>query len=434
MNRNKLITGIALVLSLVLGVTNVALANPDYVDYFADQNILLYDPLGQDPCIDVGNSQTASLSNVPEPWRGLISKTAPEYTDADPRLVAATLWIENRGWPQFNKDWAVSPAGAQGPWQFIPSTWAIMGHDGDGDGIKDPNNPYDAVHAAFKHQANSAGKPIIEGFIAGDIEGGMDLTFKRDGQNLLSFLANYNGSGAPNNTKLSDFPRGENADYVIMGYYVLATNFTESYDRDKDERIKMTTASSGGAGFGCGTPGQGWVDTDGLAFPIGMPKKSISNGYAWPCETFCHHDGSAAFDLAHVDTVTKGEEYDIDTVGTPVYAIADGVIKSFNHSYDGIEGCHSFQLVTRDGEDDTDYAGFRYWYGHVANSTVAEGEEVKAGQLISQIGQRECTGNGSYPHLHIDRGFPKGQNGGFVDKRDKGFISIMNRLYEGLPE
>ncbi|MEV0279581.1 lytic transglycosylase [Streptomyces sp. NPDC050610] len=36
---------------------------------------------------------------------------------------------------------------AVGPMQFIPSTWAIWGKDGNGDGVKDPNNIYDAALA-----------------------------------------------------------------------------------------------------------------------------------------------------------------------------------------------------------------------------------------------------------------------------------------------
>ncbi|MER5910295.1 lytic transglycosylase domain-containing protein [Streptomyces sp. NPDC001982] len=37
---------------------------------------------------------------------------------------------------------------AVGPMQFIPSTWAWAGRDGNGDGLRDPNNVYDAALAA----------------------------------------------------------------------------------------------------------------------------------------------------------------------------------------------------------------------------------------------------------------------------------------------
>jgi len=40
---------------------------------------------------------------------------------------------------------------AVGPMQFIPSTWESMGRDGNGDGVADPNNAYDAAAATVVH-------------------------------------------------------------------------------------------------------------------------------------------------------------------------------------------------------------------------------------------------------------------------------------------
>ena len=40
---------------------------------------------------------------------------------------------------------------AVGPMQFIPSSWAIFGRDGDGDGLRDPQDYYDAAQAAADH-------------------------------------------------------------------------------------------------------------------------------------------------------------------------------------------------------------------------------------------------------------------------------------------
>lgn len=40
---------------------------------------------------------------------------------------------------------------AVGPMQFIPSSWAIFGQDGNGDGKADPNNYYDAALGAANH-------------------------------------------------------------------------------------------------------------------------------------------------------------------------------------------------------------------------------------------------------------------------------------------
>ena len=45
----------------------------------------------------------------------------------------------------------VSSAGAQGPLQFEPATWAGYGVDGDGDGRADPFDPADAIPAAARY-------------------------------------------------------------------------------------------------------------------------------------------------------------------------------------------------------------------------------------------------------------------------------------------
>ncbi|MEV4258271.1 lytic transglycosylase domain-containing protein [Spirillospora sp. NPDC049652] len=50
-----------------------------------------------------------------------------------------------------------SSAGALGPMQFMPATWATYGVDGDGDGKADIMNPYDAIPAAAKYLCASGG-------------------------------------------------------------------------------------------------------------------------------------------------------------------------------------------------------------------------------------------------------------------------------------
>jgi membrane-bound lytic murein transglycosylase B len=40
---------------------------------------------------------------------------------------------------------------AMGPLQFIPTTWAELGRDGNGDGVADPDNLYDAALTAAAH-------------------------------------------------------------------------------------------------------------------------------------------------------------------------------------------------------------------------------------------------------------------------------------------
>jgi membrane-bound lytic murein transglycosylase B len=53
-----------------------------------------------------------------------------------------------------------SAAGALGPLQFLPSTWAAYGVDGDGDGRADVMNPVDALAGTARLLcANGGGDP-----------------------------------------------------------------------------------------------------------------------------------------------------------------------------------------------------------------------------------------------------------------------------------
>jgi membrane-bound lytic murein transglycosylase B len=48
-----------------------------------------------------------------------------------------------------------SSAGAMGPMQFMPGTWRSMGVDGNGDGVTDVNNVYDALHGGARYLASN---------------------------------------------------------------------------------------------------------------------------------------------------------------------------------------------------------------------------------------------------------------------------------------
>jgi murein DD-endopeptidase MepM/ murein hydrolase activator NlpD len=77
---------------------------------------------------------------VPTAYEALILRAAQTCAGVTAPLLAAQLDAES-GW---NPN-SVSPVGAQGLAQFIPGTWVGEGVDGDGDGIRDPFNPADAI-------------------------------------------------------------------------------------------------------------------------------------------------------------------------------------------------------------------------------------------------------------------------------------------------
>ncbi|MDT7767659.1 MAG: hypothetical protein QOI30_655, partial [Mycobacterium sp.] len=69
----------------------------------------------------------------------------------------------------------ISYARAMGPMQFLPGTWARYASDGDGDGVADPQNLYDATLAAARYLCS----------------GGLNL---RDQSQVLSSILRYNNS------------------------------------------------------------------------------------------------------------------------------------------------------------------------------------------------------------------------------------------------
>jgi len=85
---------------------------------------------------------TAQLrpGSVPAEYEPLLHRAAHTCPGITAPLLAAQIEVES-GWnPR-----AVSPAGAQGLAQFMPATWAGEGLDGDGDGVRDPFQPADAI-------------------------------------------------------------------------------------------------------------------------------------------------------------------------------------------------------------------------------------------------------------------------------------------------
>ncbi|MFP5387778.1 MAG: lytic transglycosylase domain-containing protein [Thermoleophilia bacterium] len=63
-----------------------------------------------------------------------------------PAILAGINWEETG----FGTNLGVSSAAAEGWMQFLPSSWEAFGVDGDGDGKKDPYDPWDAIFAAAR--------------------------------------------------------------------------------------------------------------------------------------------------------------------------------------------------------------------------------------------------------------------------------------------
>jgi hypothetical protein len=217
-------------------------------------------------------------------------------------------------------------------------------------------------------------------------------------------------------------------DEIMNRYAPPSENDTEGYIafiKDVMQRIFGSSSVSGTptqAVAGCLGSSTGVVSAEGYSFPIGPQKKSeISAGYPLPCNAACHHDGTYAFDFSNSSN-------DDEAAGRPVFAISDGEVDQVG-IYNNIPGCYSLQLLSSKDH-------YWYWYGHIQNPRVQSGDRVAAGTQIAEIGVRDCTGNGSYPHLHIDRGCVADgvpQKGGRDSCRDSGINNVINALWATLP-
>jgi murein DD-endopeptidase MepM/ murein hydrolase activator NlpD len=76
-------------------------------------------------------------------------------------VLAAINEIET----DYGRNLNVSSAGAVGWMQFMPSSWAQYGVDGNHDGLKDPDNPVDAIFAAARYLKAAGAATDIRGAV-----------------------------------------------------------------------------------------------------------------------------------------------------------------------------------------------------------------------------------------------------------------------------
>lgn len=100
----------------------------------------------------------------------------------------------------------VSAAGAEGPMQFLPATWAQYGTDGDGDGRADPFDPADAIGAAADYLCSHNAAVDLTTAVASYTCGGLVACLQRaeslDGYatRVLDWAARYSDPTGPSGT------------------------------------------------------------------------------------------------------------------------------------------------------------------------------------------------------------------------------------------
>jgi len=107
----------------------------------------------------VGNPPVVSgavVADIPPPILALYVAAATRCPGLPWTVLAAIGKVET----DHGRGGRVSPAGAEGPMQFMPATWAVYGVDGDGDGVTSIWDAADAVPAAADYLcANGGGDP-----------------------------------------------------------------------------------------------------------------------------------------------------------------------------------------------------------------------------------------------------------------------------------
>ena len=101
-------------------------------------------------------SSSCAISGVPPVLIPIYQRASEQYGlgPQGPAILAGINAIETA----FGQNLGPSYAGAEGWMQFMPETWAMYGVDANGDGLKDPNNPEDAIFAAARY-LSAAGMP-----------------------------------------------------------------------------------------------------------------------------------------------------------------------------------------------------------------------------------------------------------------------------------
>jgi hypothetical protein len=97
--------------------------------------------------VDQAVSSVYARQVIPASYLDLYRRAATTCPGLPWTVLAGIGTLETRNGENVH----TSSMGAQGPMQFLPSTWATWGYDADGDGHADINDPVDAVFSAARY-------------------------------------------------------------------------------------------------------------------------------------------------------------------------------------------------------------------------------------------------------------------------------------------
>lgn len=326
-------------------------------------------------CYGGGTVPSTLPASVPEPYRSIFTRAANDTPNANLPLIAAIFYAGEHAmnWPEppppygSGPRWKTSPAGANGPFQFLISTWNGVpskgapgwGRDGNGDGIKDVQDLTDASYAAATYLVELGGTATAPDGPVGQ-------------PSIMNAIKVYNGGPGP-------IEPGENQRYVdrtFPAYKAFASGSAPLTETPTSEPSSPAGGTCGGLG----------ISEDGFVFPLKTTKKVIEGGtdgspltaadnWCRESQSNCHHDYNAADIFA--------------PTGTTVVAARGGTVLSVGS--DPVN-------VRIKGED-----GLWYYYTHslAGSAKVRTGDTVTAGQELTLVGT-DADAQGTPAHVHLD--------------------------------
>lgn len=204
-------------------------------------------------CAVGGGIVTSTLpTTVPEPHKTLFTQAAAAFNINPQYLTALFLSEQGNQWKAFDSQWASSPVGASGPFQFMPGTWSGYKTDGNNDGLMDIMNIYDASYSAAKLSATNTTVTTPLG----------DLTKPFVPGTLLYAAAVYNWGGGNVQTKtnpdsaITAAPK-ETQNYLSNIHALISSGFTKSGNPAYPDPVPAVSGSATAGTQNTTSPGCG---------------------------------------------------------------------------------------------------------------------------------------------------------------------------------
>ena len=341
-------------------------------------------------------------------------------------VLAAVNKIESN----FGRNMGPSSAGAIGWMQFMPDTWLRWGADYDGNGVADPWNAKDAIFSAARYLAAAGGTSDISRAVfaynhaqwyvnevlslARLLANDSSLSFSLDelqvnleqaerrvadlSQKIAQARAHASAIGHRAQRMLAGAERvtlievrsaarmrAARVQVQANSLEARLSDLNAALDKAKKE-LARARANSQAQSFSSGTPVYlaSALYQNGYVFPVGGGPSRVSVGHT-------HHDYPAA-DIAA-------------PAGSPVYALANGVVVSAWRTIDPLCGI-GMKFRTDDGQT------WAYCHFSYIEPSVVTGTRLTAGALVGLVGS---TGHSTGPHLHLglipsSNGYPQNES------------------------